>query len=117
MIIFGGILLIILGLLNTFAGDFIWDLTVLGNKWEGKASERSELWDFGRKIGGYFLILLGVGIIIFGIVEPGITKKRKEEQKQAIEQRQKEDEARRQKLIEEIKEKQEKEKNLKKSTE
>lgn len=81
MIILVGIILIILGLISVFAGDLVWKLTVIRNKWEGKASERTGFWDFGRKLGGYFLILVGIGLLIFGLIEPGLNEQREAERK------------------------------------
>ena len=83
MIFLGGITLITFGLLNLFAPDLMWSLTVLNNKWEGKASERSDWWNLGRKIGGVFLIICGIVLFIFGLIEPGMKAKAEEESRRS----------------------------------
>jgi hypothetical protein len=59
------IVLIVVGVLNLVAPDFLWSLTKFGNEWKGVASERTEFWDVRRVFGGILLIVLGVGVLIW----------------------------------------------------
>ncbi len=59
--IVGGVLIII-GLLNIFAKDFVWELTAFGNRLEGERSERTGTWNVGSTFTG--IALIGVGIFL-----------------------------------------------------
>ena len=53
-----------LGLLFTFAPDLTWELQHLSNSLDGEASERSEAWEFKRKLWAGLSLVLG-GLLIF----------------------------------------------------
>lgn len=49
--------------------DFFWQLTRLGNQFEGQKSERTELWDTGQILSGLVLIGIGAFVICAGVGE------------------------------------------------
>lgn len=67
--IFVGILLVGLGILFLVARDFFWALTEMGNSFNGRTSERTELWEAGQVISGVVTIILGAVVICVGISE------------------------------------------------
>jgi hypothetical protein len=64
-----GIFMVGLGLVSLFAPDMMWELTAFGNSWEGKKSERSELWEINRVIGGVVALLIGLAAIVLPIIQ------------------------------------------------
>ena len=59
-----GAVLIILGLLEIFAKDFAWWLTGLTSRFQKRKPERSQEWRTGTTIGGFFLIIIGIILLI-----------------------------------------------------
>jgi Family of unknown function (DUF6199) len=62
-----GVLMVIFGIVSLAAGDLMWSLTELGNSWNGRASERTDLWETRRMIGGVVAIALGIVVILIGL--------------------------------------------------
>ena len=59
-----GLLAIVFGIVSLVAGDFMWSLTEFGNSWNGRVSERTDLWETRRVIGGVVAIVVGVVLIL-----------------------------------------------------
>lgn len=51
--------LIIVGLLNVFAKDFVWERTKAANRAEGIASERTASWETMTTVSGIIFIIAG----------------------------------------------------------
>jgi hypothetical protein len=64
MMVLAGIFVIVVGILNIFAKDFVWELTAFGNRLDGKASERTDTWEIGTTLMGIGLVVAGVFIIL-----------------------------------------------------
>jgi hypothetical protein len=64
MMVFAGIFVIVVGILNIFAKDFVWELTAFGNRLDGKASERTDTWKIGTTLMGIGLVVVGVFIML-----------------------------------------------------
>lgn len=64
-----GILAAGLGIAIIVFRDFFWELTRLGNQFEGEKSERTELWDTGQILSGLVLIGIGAIVICSGLAE------------------------------------------------
>jgi len=59
-----GAFLILLGLLEIFVKDFAWRLTGLTSRFQKRKPERSQEWRTGTTIGGVFLIVIGILLLI-----------------------------------------------------
>lgn len=53
----------VMGIMNLFFRDSVWELQVFSNEMRGQASERTELWDIATAISGAFFII--VSIVVF----------------------------------------------------
>jgi hypothetical protein len=62
-----GILMVIFGIVSLAASDLMWSLTELGNSWNGRASERTDLWETRRVIGGIVAIVVGAIVVLLGL--------------------------------------------------
>jgi len=62
-IIVGG-LMILLGLLEIFVKDFAWKLTGLTSRFQKRKPKRSQEWESGTTIGGVFLVIIGIILLI-----------------------------------------------------
>ncbi len=45
----------------------MWSLSQFGNSWNGRVSERTDLWETRRVIGGIVAIVFGVIVFLIGI--------------------------------------------------
>ena len=63
-VVLAALVLIGIGLLSLFARDLLWDLTQFGNQWNGRASERTDLWDLRTRVGGVIALVLGGGVLV-----------------------------------------------------
>lgn len=61
-----GILLILVGLLSLFARDFLWAVTEFFNSLQGRASERSDIWEYGTIVAGVAFLILGLLLLLNG---------------------------------------------------
>lgn len=59
-----GILLVLLGLANIFYKDLAWKVTTFRYRIQGKKSKRTEAWETGTTVGGIFLVIVGVLLLI-----------------------------------------------------
>jgi len=70
MLIISGLILSLVGLWYIFGDrDLQWELTKLGNRWEGVTSERTSLWKKNQVFGGIVTLILGFFILNVGINE------------------------------------------------
>jgi len=58
--------LLILGLLNLFVKDFVWQLTASGSVIEGLPAERNAAWDLWMNIAGAAALVLAFVFWYFG---------------------------------------------------
>lgn len=61
------------GLLQLFAPDLMWSWQNINNKLEGRASERTEMWEIGRSVSGVILIIVGIVFGLWGWSETSAT--------------------------------------------
>lgn len=67
MIFFGGVVIILIGLLYLFAGDLMWSWQKFGNSLDGEVSRRGDAWEIKRVVTGILMLLLGVAILVLGV--------------------------------------------------
>jgi uncharacterized membrane protein len=62
-----GLLLIILGCSLIFAREMWWAVQEVSNQIQGRASERTDLWDLSQIVVGAIVIVLGIFVVTVGL--------------------------------------------------
>ena len=61
------VILVIAGLVNIFAGDFVWKMRKFNNDLGGVVSERTETWEVGRILGGCVMVVIGIVLLVSSV--------------------------------------------------